>query len=122
MRSDEIDGFVGIPREFRKDAADDDDLSKRSSEIGFSECERLVREAIKNSADALDSESKSRVSVRFNCRRYTSDVKESLSSALSLSDGPLARLKELGLPPGKCPGEPGRSKPTRHEMQAPMTS
>ena len=50
----------------------------------FSECERLVREAIKNSADALDSESKSRVSVRFNCRRDTSDVKESLSSALSL--------------------------------------
>ena len=48
-------------------------------------------------ADALDSESKSRVSVRFNCRRYTSDVKESLSSALSLSDGPLARFKELGL-------------------------
>lgn len=64
---------------------------------GFSESERLVREAVQNSADALDAASPSRVLVRFNFRRYRSEAKQKLSKALRLADGPLTRLDKLGL-------------------------
>jgi hypothetical protein len=65
---------------------------------GFSESERLIREAIQNSVDAQASGSKKPVIVEFEQKLLKGNAKKALFESLSLKGGPLKRLKKLGLP------------------------
>mgnify|MGYP001364539530 CR=1 FL=1 len=65
---------------------------------GFTEGERLIREAVQNSVDAHVSGSKKPVIIEFEQKLLNGRAKKSLLKALSLEEGPLKRLEKLGLP------------------------
>lgn len=67
------------------------------SRAGFTEEERLVREAVQNSTDAYDGES-GPVLVRFSLYSVTGSDKTRLSSALQLKEQLSSRRESLGIP------------------------
>lgn len=69
---------------------------------GFSESERLVREAIQNSVDAHRPESDLPVSVRIEKLAVTGTEKKSLVAALDLGGKPTEREKLFDLPKGNA--------------------
>ena len=69
---------------------------------GFSEEERLVREALQNSTDAHAQSAKAPVSVTFENRSLEGDPKLALVHALSLYPDIYERRELLGLPSGNA--------------------
>lgn len=69
---------------------------------GFSEAERLAREAIQNSADAHLKKCELPVSVCFEKRSLTGESKKELVTALALDEEPASREDLFDLPEGNA--------------------
>jgi hypothetical protein len=69
---------------------------------GFSEAERLAREAIQNSADAHLKECELPVSVCFEKKSLTGEAKKQLISTLALDKEPASRESLFNLPAGNA--------------------
>jgi hypothetical protein len=69
---------------------------------GFTEEERLVRESLQNSVDAIGSEAAGPVRVRIEKRVLTGKAKSDLVAALGLDGEPLSRHALFNLPKGNA--------------------